>query len=95
MLRCCRCGCIRRDNCVPRELSFSTAGEPSDGKPATEFFEVTVGGDEGSAMLQGKSGGNAVYVGDFVKRLQFASFDGLGRSTGTIWIGRRERPSSV
>ena len=71
------------------------ARKPSDGKAAAEFFEVTVRGDQGSAMLQGKSSGDAVHVGDFVKRLQFASFGAWGRSTGTIWIGRRERLSSV
>jgi len=36
---------------VLREVGFSSAGEPSDGKVAAEFFEITVGGDEGSAML--------------------------------------------
>jgi hypothetical protein len=35
------------------------------------------GGDEGSTLLQGKSGGDAVYIWDFVKCLQFASFEGL------------------
>src|ERR1022692_3625958 len=44
---------------------------------ASELFEVAIGGNEGSVLLQSECGGNTVHIGNLVPGLQFSCFEGL------------------
>jgi hypothetical protein len=58
---------------------------------AAEFFEVAIGSDQNRLLQYGQRRREAIYVGDFMARLEFSSFEGLRQIDGNEfqWKARK------